>query len=176
MTQSRGGRQPAGLIATVRPMQMCRCCITRHRVEPVTCGARLRSWMEGWRMGWPVCGTAIEDSRPLNLLTRADPANPLLVRVAEYARRRELMMTRATRLARPDKPIFALMQSLLLPRASRRREASSAGELPRLLDRVVPGFDRFLHQSHPGFRRPGTLPGAHGRRIGCNARPQFHRS
>lgn len=25
------------------------------------------------------------------------------------------------------------------------------------MTQVVPGFDHFLHQSHPGFRRPGTL-------------------
>lgn len=157
MTQSQGRSHPAGLIATVRPMQACRCCISRHRVDPVTRGARLRSWMEGWRMGCPVCGTAMEDSRPLNLLTRTDPGNPFLVRVAELARQGELMVTRAARLGRPGKPVIALMRSLLLPRASRSREASSAGEIPRLLDTVVPGFDRFLHQSHPGFRRPGTL-------------------
>jgi hypothetical protein len=157
MTQSRGRSPPAGLIATVRPMQVCRCCISRHGVEPVTRGARLRSWMEGWRIDCPVCGTAMEDSRPLNLLTRTDPAAPLLVRVAEHARQGELMMTRAASLGRLNKPVVALMRSLLLPRTSRPGERSSTGEIPRLLDAVVPGFDRFLHQSHPGFRRPGTL-------------------
>ena len=81
----------------------------------------------------------------------------LTVRVAEHARQGELMVTRAARLGRPGKPIVTLMRSLLLPQASRPREASSAGEISRLLDTVVPGFDRFLHHSHPGFRRPGTL-------------------
>ena len=85
--QSRGRSRPDGLIATIRPMQVCRYCISRHRAEPVTRGARLRNWMEGWRISCPLCGTAMEDSRPLNLLTRADPANPLLQRVAEHAGR-----------------------------------------------------------------------------------------
>ena len=66
-------------------------------------------------------------------------------------------MTRAIRSGRPDRPVVALMRSLLLPRASRLRKASFAGQIPRLLDVVVPGFDRFLHQSIPDFRLPGTL-------------------
>ena len=35
--------------------------------------------------------------------------------------------------------------------------ASYVGQIPRLLDMVVPGFDRFLHYSQPDFRRPGNL-------------------
>ena len=30
-------------------------------------------------------------------------------------------------------------------------------EIPRLLDVVLPGFDRFLYQFYPGFKRPRTL-------------------
>jgi hypothetical protein len=116
-------------------------------------GGRLRNWMEGWR----ICGTAMEDARPLNLVTRVDPAHPFLKRVAGRARQGELRMTRANLMGRPDMPVVALMRSLLLPRASRSRETSFAGRIPRLLDTVVPGFDRFMHQSNPDFWRPGTL-------------------
>ena len=35
--------------------------------------------------------------------------------------------------------------------------ASLGDEIPRLLDMILPGFDRFLHRSYPSFRRPGTL-------------------
>ena len=157
MTQSRGRSLPIGLIATIRPMQVCRCCLSRHWAEPVTRGARLRNWMEGWRISCPLCGMAMEDARPLNLLTRADPAHPFLQRLAAPARQGELTMTRAIRLGRPDRPVVALMRSLLLPRASRLRKASCACQIPRLLDMVVPGFDRFLHQSIPDVRLPGTL-------------------
>ena len=96
MTQSRGRPQPAGLIATIRPMQVCRRCIARHRGESATRGARLRSWMEGWRIGCPVCGASMTDARPLDLLTRADPTAALLVSLAEPARQGEQMMTCAT--------------------------------------------------------------------------------
>lgn len=157
MTQSPGRPRPPGLIATSRPMQVCRRCITRHRGELATRGARLRSWMEGWRIGCPVCGIAMEDSRPLDRLTRADPTDPLLVGVAGPARRGELMMTSATREGRQGNPLIVLMRSLLLPLASHLRGASFDGETPRLLDMIVPGFDAFIHHWHPGFRRPGTL-------------------
>jgi len=157
MTQSRGRPQPAGLIATIRPMQVCRRCITRHRGEPATCGARLRSWMEGWRIGCPVCGASMTDARPLDLLTRADPTAALLVSLAEPARQGEQMMTCATGQGQQGTPFVVLMRSLLLPRASPVRGASLGDEIPRLLDMILPGFDRFLHRSYPGFRRPGTL-------------------
>jgi hypothetical protein len=157
MTQSRGQPRPSGLIATNRPMQVCRRCITRHRAEPATRGARLRSWMEGWWIGCPVCGAAMVDARPLDLLTRADPRDALLVSVAEPARRGEQLMTRAIRRRRKGSPFVVLMRSLLLPRASPTRGASFGDEIPRLLDIIVPGFDRFLHRLYPAFRRPGTL-------------------
>jgi hypothetical protein len=157
MTHSRGRSRAAGLIATDRLMQICRRCVGRHQAEPVTMGVRLRSWMEGWRINCPVCGTAMEDSRPLNLLTRANPADPLLVRSADNAGRGEVIMGQAVRRGRPNEPVIALMRSLLLPRASRPRQASSAADIPRLLEIVVPGFDAFLRDSNSGFRRPGTL-------------------
>ena len=157
MTQSRGQGHATGLIATVRPMQVCRRCMSRHRMETVTRGAQLRSWMEGWRIRCPICGTPMEDARPLNLLTRADPAHPFLKRVAAPAQQGELMMTRAIRMGEPNIPLVSLMRCLLLPRARRSWKAWLAGEVPRLLDAVVPGFDRFVHQSNPGFRQPGTL-------------------
>ena len=157
MTQSRGRPQPVGLIATTRPMQTCTRCLTRHRAESATRGARLRSWMEGWRIGCPVCGATMVDARPLDLLTRSDPNNALLVSVAEPARRGEQMMTRAIGLGRRGNQFVALMRNLLLPRATPVRVGSFRDEIPRLLDMVVPGFDRFLHRLYPAFRRPGTL-------------------
>ena len=85
MMQSCGRSRPDGLIATDRPMQVCKRCRGHHQAEPETRGARLRSWMEGWRLSCPLCGAPLVDSRPLNLLLRADPADPLLVQLAEHA-------------------------------------------------------------------------------------------
>ncbi len=116
----------------------------------------MRSWMEGWRISCPACGTAMVDSRPLNLLNRADPADLLLVRVAEHADEGELIMEQAVRRERPNGPLITLMRNLLLPRA-RPTQTSSAADIPRLLEMVVPGFDDFPRNSSPGFRRPGTL-------------------
>ncbi len=157
MTQSRGQPQPAGLIATTRPMQVCRRCVTRHRAESATHGTRLRSWMEGWRIGCPVCGAALIDARPFDLLTRTDPNNALLASVADPARQGEQMMTRATRQGRRGDPFVVLMRSLLLPRVTRVRWGAFRDETPRLLDMIIPGFDRFLYRLYPVFRRPGTL-------------------
>jgi len=154
MMQSCGRSRPEGLIATDRPMQVCKRCRGRHQAEPETRGARLRSWMEGWRISCPLCGTPLEDSRPLNLLTRADPADPLLVRVAEHAAEGALIMGQAVRRERAGRPFVTLMRSLLLPRA---RTQQAVEDIPRLLELVVPGFDDFLRRSNPSFQRPGTL-------------------
>ncbi len=157
MTQSRGRSHPAWLIATMRPMQVCRRCSTHHGAETATRGARLRSWMEGWRLGCPVCGAPMVDARPFDLLARPDPASPLLASVAEPARQGEQIMTRAVHLGRRGHPLLVLMRNLLLPRASPMRGGPFGDEIPRLLDVVLPGFDRFLYQFYPGFKRPGTL-------------------
>ncbi len=156
MMQSGGRTGPDGLIATDRPMQICRHCRGRHQAEPETRGAWLRSWMEGWRLRCPLCGTPLEDSRPLNLLTRADPADPLLAEVAEHAAEGELIMGQAVRRERAGRPFVTLMRSLLLPRA-RPQQGLPVADIPRLLELVVPGFDDFLRHSNPSFRRPGTL-------------------
>lgn len=157
MTQSRGRSHPAGLIATMRPMQVCRRCSTRHGAETATRGARLRSWMEGWRLGCPVCGAPMVDARPFDLVNAPEPANSLLASVAEPARQGEQIMTRAVHLGRRGLPLIVLMRNLLLPRASPMRGGPFGDEIPRLLEVVLPGFDRFLYQFYPGFRRPGTL-------------------
>jgi hypothetical protein len=99
----------------------------------------------------------MQDARPLNLLTRINPGHPLLARVAVHARQGELMMANAVVRGRTGRPLVALMRNLLLPRTSRPSDAWHAGQIPRLLDAVVPGFDRYLRHSHPDFRRPGTL-------------------
>lgn len=156
MTQPRARSGQAGLIATVRPMQVCRHCMRHHGDDPVTRGARLRSWMEGWRIRCPVCGAAMDDFRPLNVLTRADPADALLLSVSEDARQGEAIMARAVGLGRAGKALAVLMRSLLLPRAPRPWRDASA-HVPRLLDVLVPGFDDFLRCRQPYFRRPGTL-------------------
>lgn len=155
MTQSHGGNQPK-LIATVHPVQICTRCISSHRLRSSTEGARLRSWMEGWRIDCPVCGTALEDARPFDRLTRANPNHPLLLSVARTARHGAAMVTRAARRGRLFDQIVILMRGLLLPRLS-EQQGSLEKEKPRLLDLVIPGFDRFLHDSYPGFQRPGTL-------------------
>jgi hypothetical protein len=53
----------------------------------------------------------LEDSRPLNLLMRADPADPLLVRVAESAAEGELIMGQAVRRERAGRP-FVMFRCL----------------------------------------------------------------
>ena len=156
MTQSCGRSCPDALIATDRPMQVCKRCRGRHQAKPETRGARLRSWMEGWRLTCPLCGTSLEDSRPLNLIMRADPADPLLVGLAESAAEGERIMGQAVHRERAGRPFVNLMRSLLLPRA-RPQQGSPAADIPRLLELVVPGFDDFLRHSNPGFRRPSTL-------------------
>jgi hypothetical protein len=156
MTQSCGRSRPDGLIATDRPMQVCRRCRGRYQAEPETRGARLRCWMEGWRLSCPLCSSPLEDSRPLDLIMRADPADPLLVGVAEHAVEGELIMGQAIRRETAGRPFVTLMRSLLLPRA-RLQQGSPVGDIPRLLELIVPGFDDFVRHSNPGFRRPGTL-------------------
>jgi hypothetical protein len=59
MTQSRGGRVRSALVAIGHPTQICRTCALRHNADSVTRGARLRSWMEGWRITCPICGAAL---------------------------------------------------------------------------------------------------------------------
>ncbi len=156
MTQSRGRRRPAGLIATDRPMQVCRRCVIRHDATPETRGARLRSWMEGWRVSCPVCGARLDDCRPMNMLNRANPADPLLARVAEHAAEGEMILEEAVRRNPQDGSAITLMRSLLLPRAH-PWQASPTADIPRLLNVVITGFDDFLRDTSPGFRRPGTL-------------------
>ena len=158
MTQARNGKTPEGPIATVRPMQVCNRCASRHRAADITRGARLRSWMEGWRMSCPVCGTRLEDARPMDMLTKVDVDDPLLARTAVHARMGERLIDGTIR--KPGGaglPLIELMRILLLPRptASDNRRCRTA--VPRLLDVVVPGFDQYLEEHYPHYRSPGSL-------------------
>lgn len=157
MTQSRNGRRPQGPIATVSPMQVCRQCAARHRAAEITRGARLRSWMEGWRISCPVCGARLENARPMDLLMSVDEAEPLLVSAAEHARRGELLID--TGLRKPGQAavfLIELMRSLLLPRLTEPENRQRRTTIPRLLDIVVPGFDKYLQLHYPCYRSPSS--------------------
>jgi hypothetical protein len=158
MTQSRNGKVPMGPVATVRPMQVCKQCVGRHGATAVTRGARLRSWMEGWRISCPVCGARLDDARPTDLATSVDATEPLLVRTVAHARNGELLIDKGVRHSgRAGTPLIELMRVLLLPRPIYSERRSSRTVLPRLLDVVVSGFDEHLREHHPHFRPPGTL-------------------
>jgi hypothetical protein len=150
MTQSHGGRVRSRLVAITRPLQICQPCARRHDAHPVTCGARLRSWMEGWRVSCPICGTALEDFRLYTRLFRADPTDALLVSIASSARDGERIMDRAfRRRGGAGSAHTALMRSLLLPQAPRSRMAVATVPMPRVLDLVVPGAEDFFRRLQP---------------------------
>jgi len=158
MTHLRKGRRPGGLIATVNPIQVRRNCTVRHSATHVTRGARLRSWMEGWRLSCPLCGTNLEDVRPMHLLSKVDPGNPLLVEVAPMARRGEMFMSKVIHApGRVSRYMVDLMRVLLLPSEDRPANHQPGIDIPRLLNLVVPGFDLFMRRHHLYFARPGTL-------------------
>lgn len=116
----------------------------------------MRCWMEGWRVSCRVCGSSMEDFRPMDRLNQVAPTDRLLANSATPAAEGELIMDRAIRQKLRSRPYVMLMRSLLLPR-SRPLSGAPSTEIPRLLEVVVPEFDEFLRRSYPGFRRPGTL-------------------
>jgi len=56
-----------------------------------------------------------------------------------------------------SQPLIELMRILLLPRSQVPGYRHFPTTIPRLLNIVVPGFDRYLHDHHPDFHRPATL-------------------
>ena len=160
MTQTHGGRVRSRLVAITRPLQICLPCSRRHDANPVTRGARLRSWMEGWRVSCPICGTTLEDFRLYTRLFRADPADPLLVSIEGSARDGEQIMDRAFRRRGAGSAHAVLMRSLLLPQVPRPRMAAATALVPRVLELVVPGAEDFFQrlQSENWPSSPRFLP------------------
>jgi hypothetical protein len=148
MTQSRGGRVRSRLVAIKQPSQICRACAHRHAANVLTHGARLRSWMEGWRITCPVCGAALEDFRLYTRLFRADPSDALLVRIERSAREGEQIMDRESRRRGSASAHAALMRDLLLPQVP-RTATRGATTTPRLLDLVVPDSEGFFQRLQP---------------------------
>ena len=149
MTQSRGGRVRSGLVAIRQPTQICRPCAVRHSANSVTRNARLRSWMEGWRITCPICRTELEDFRLYTRLFRADPADALLMQIKHIAREGEQKIDRSSMRRGGASTYATLMRGLLLPQASRIRPRDIAATIPRLLDLVVPGADDFFGRIAP---------------------------
>jgi hypothetical protein len=115
MAQFKGARVRNRLVAITRPLQICPRCAGRHAADPGSRGARLRSWMEGWRISCPICGTTLEDFSLYTRLFRADPADPLLMSIERNSRDGERIMDRASRRRIADSTHHALMRSMLLP-------------------------------------------------------------
>jgi hypothetical protein len=138
--------QPAG--GDQAAIQICRACAHRHAANVLTHGARLRSWMEGWRITCPVCGAALEDFRLYTRLFRADPSDALLVRIERSAREGEQIMDRESRRRGSASAHAALMRDLLLPQVP-RTATRGATTTPRLLDLVVPDSEGFFQRLQP---------------------------
>jgi TniQ len=149
MTQSRGSRVRSRLVGIRQPSQICRACAHRHAANVVTQGARLRNWMEGWRITCPICGAALEDFRPYTRLFRAGPADPMLARINGSAREGELIMDRAFRRRHGGSAHAALMRGLLFQQAPKTTTRATTAAPPRLLDLVVPGADDFFQRLPP---------------------------
>jgi TniQ len=148
MMQSRG-RVRSGLVAIRLPPQICQACARRHAANTLTRGARLRSWMQGWRITCPICGAALEDFRPYTRLFRADPADTLLARIDNTAGYGEQIVDRACTRDGDGAAHAALMRSLLFPQAPRSRMHRVPATPSRLLDIVVPGADDFFRRLAP---------------------------
>ena len=149
MTQSRGGRVRSRLVAIGQPPQICRPCARRHAANVLTRGARLRSWMEGWRLTCPICGAALEDFRLYTRLFRPDPSDALLVKIKRNARDGERVMDRASKRRGAGSAHAALMRSLLFPQTSRSGTPKAAAMMPRLLNLVVPDSEDFFQRLPP---------------------------
>jgi len=146
MTQSRGGRVRSRLVTIRQPPQICRTCEHRHAADSLTRGARLRSWMEGWRLTCPVCGAQLEDFRLYTRLFR-HPSDALLVRIGSSARDGEHIIDRASKRRGGTSAHAALMRRLLLPQAP--RTGTRGTPPPRLLDLVVPDSEGFFQRLPP---------------------------
>lgn len=149
MTQSRGGKVRSRLVAVRQRSQFCRACARRHAANRPTRGAWLRSWMEGWRITCPVCGAALEDFRLYTRLFRADPRDPLLMKIESRARDGEQIMDRASTCQCGGSAHAALMRSLLLAQTPTSRKLGITSTAPRLLDLVVPGSEEFFQRLAP---------------------------
>jgi TniQ len=156
MMQSRAGRVRSALVAIRKIPQICRACERRHAASTLTHGARLRSWMEGWRITCPICSAALEDFRLYTRLFRADPSDPLLVRIQGAARRGEQIMERANRRHGAGSVHTILMRGLLLPQTPSSRMPRTPATLSRLLDLVVPGADEFFRRLAPEIWPPNS--------------------
>ena len=149
MTQSRGGRVRSRLVAIGQPPQICRTCTRRHASNALTRGARLRSWMEGWRITCPVCGAALEDFRLYTRLFQAAPSDALLGSIESSARKGERIMDRASKQHCGGIAHAVLMRSLLLPQVPKNGARVTAAVTPRLLNLVVPESEGFFRRLPP---------------------------
>ena len=156
MMQSRHGRVRSGLMGIRQTPQICRACANRHAANTLTRGARLRSWMEGWRITCPICGAALEDFRHYTRLFRADPSDPLLVRIQSTARNGEQIMARANTRQGKVSAHSILMRGLLFPQTPNSRMPPAPATLSRLLDLVVPGADDFFRRLAPEIWPPNS--------------------
>jgi hypothetical protein len=158
MTWHRPDVRPPGLIATVRPAQICRRCSQRQKADELTRGAQLRSWMEGWRLRCPVCGSDLEDARPQAAIVTADKTTPFVARVLHHAHRGEALVDNILRWNwRLGGWISELMRVLLMPRKQLSRSLRISNATRRVLNVVVPGFDDYVREHYADFRLPGTL-------------------
>jgi hypothetical protein len=129
-------------LVAAEPIQTCSTCATKKMGTDVN-AAILHSWLQAWRITCPVCGyqlSAVGQGRAAN----NDDGSPSLASWEEALGGERLLDDYAERGIQTWASPIHLLRLLLIRRDPKRIDAEHWIETPKVLDLVVPGFDRLV--------------------------------
>lgn len=156
MTHTSLPAEMAAMVGTGKAIQFCRSCHERHQTADAR-GAVLKSWLEGWRITCPVCGSPLsEGARPRGGGDTIRDASPFSKNWDTAIDGEEIVNRHLSGGATPLASPVAMMRLLLI--LSWRHAEATVGRYRKswLLDEIVSGFDAEALRVTPSISKGAT--------------------
>ena len=127
-------------LVAAKPIQACSACATKNKSADAN-AAILRSWLQAWRITCPVCGYQMSVVGQ-GSATNSGESLPSLASSEEALGGERLLDDYAERGAQTWASPIDLLRLLLIRRDPKPIDPDHWIETPKVLDLVVPGFDR----------------------------------
>jgi len=132
-------------LVTAKAIQTCSTCATRNERADAT-AAVLRSWHQAWRIVCPVCANPLSAAGQGSGAERGD-GPPSLVHPNDALNGERLLENYSERGVQTWVSPIDLLRLLLIRRDPKPIDPDHWIETPKILDLVVPGFDRLVAET-----------------------------
>jgi hypothetical protein len=156
MTHTSMSAEVTSLVGKGRAVQYCRPCCDRHQAAKAV-DATLKSWVEGWRITCPVCGSSLSEAEgPRGSPDTIRDTSPFAKLWNEAIVGEDIVSRHLRGATTPFVSPIATMRLMLILSRRRPDQLLEGYRKGWLLNELVPGFDAEAVRVNPSISKGAT--------------------